>query len=143
VVSCDQGILVEVSAGVNWTEMRTAGLLLSKGLLRRLDFWGERHMSEVLTAQSGLAAGVFELTGEQKWSIELMPKHNLQIIARAGSGKTEIVSTGISEIMKGGVKPSKIVAFSFTDNAAEELKGRVRLIPGQDGKGAGAGDKQG
>jgi len=52
---------------------------------------------------------------------------NLQIIACAGSGKTEFVSERIAyQIHKGIAKPEQIVAFTFTDKAAEELKFRVR-----------------
>jgi hypothetical protein len=52
---------------------------------------------------------------------------NLQIIACAGSGKTEFVSERIAYmIYKGVAKPEQIVAFTFTDKAAEELKFRVR-----------------
>ena len=52
---------------------------------------------------------------------------NLQIIACAGSGKTEFVSERIAyQIYKGVAKPNQIVAFTFTDKAAEELKFRVR-----------------
>jgi len=54
-------------------------------------------------------------------------KGNLQIIACAGSGKTEFVSERIAYmIYKRVAKPEQIVAFTFTDNAAEELKFRVR-----------------
>jgi len=52
---------------------------------------------------------------------------NLQIIACAGSGKTEFVSERIAyQIFKGIAKPEQIVAFTFTDKAAAELKFRVR-----------------
>lgn len=52
---------------------------------------------------------------------------NLQIIACAGSGKTEFVSERIAYmIYKKIAKPDQIVAFTFTDKAAEELKFRVR-----------------
>ena len=52
---------------------------------------------------------------------------NLQIIACAGSGKTEFVSERIAFQIKNGIaKPEEIVAFTFTDKAAEELKFRVR-----------------
>lgn len=52
---------------------------------------------------------------------------NLQIIACAGSGKTEFVSERIAyQIFKGIARPDQIVAFTFTDKAAEELKFRVR-----------------
>ncbi len=54
-------------------------------------------------------------------------KGNLQIIACAGSGKTEFVSERIAyQIHKGIAKPEQLVAFTFTDKAAEELKFRVR-----------------
>ncbi len=54
-------------------------------------------------------------------------KGNLQIIACAGSGKTEFVSERIAYMIKKQVaKPDQIVAFTFTDKAAEELKFRVR-----------------
>lgn len=69
-----------------------------------------------------------KLKGQQKKAIELMPDHNVQIIACAGSGKTEIVSRGISEIIKRGTRPSEVVAFTFTEKAAEELKSRIRSI---------------
>ena len=52
---------------------------------------------------------------------------NLQIIACAGSGKTEFVSTRIAYIIaKGIAMPENIVAFTFTERAAEELKFRIR-----------------
>ncbi|HRI46807.1 MAG TPA: ATP-dependent helicase, partial [Ignavibacteriaceae bacterium] len=54
-------------------------------------------------------------------------KGNIQIIACAGSGKTEFVSERIAfQIKKKIAKPEQIVAFTFTDKAAEELKFRVR-----------------
>lgn len=52
---------------------------------------------------------------------------NLQLIASAGSGKTEFVSERIAfQIEQGIAKPEEIVAFTFTEKAAEELKFRVR-----------------
>ena len=52
---------------------------------------------------------------------------NLQIIASAGSGKTEFVSERIAyQIDQEIAKPGEIVAFTFTEKAAEELKFRVR-----------------
>ncbi|PTD94493.1 hypothetical protein C9439_02160 [archaeon SCG-AAA382B04] len=51
---------------------------------------------------------------------------NLQIIACAGSGKTEVISRRIAEIVGHGTKPRNILAFTFTEKAAEELKLRIR-----------------
>lgn len=53
---------------------------------------------------------------------------NLQIIACAGSGKTQVISARVVEILKAGVKPESIVAFTFTDKAAAELKDRIATL---------------
>jgi len=68
------------------------------------------------------------LTKPQLKAIEGMRSHNVQIIACAGSGKTEVISRGIAEIVRKGAAPSSIVAFTFTEKAAEELKARIRHI---------------
>jgi DNA helicase-2/ATP-dependent DNA helicase PcrA len=70
---------------------------------------------------------LLELTKEQQKAINVL-SGNLQIIACAGSGKTEVVSRRIAELIKSGEKPRSIVAFTFTDKAAEELKARIREI---------------
>src|SRR6185295_10742268 len=50
----------------------------------------------------------------------------LQIIACAGSGKTQVISQRIVAILaKPGVKPRNVVALTSTEKAAAELKGRV------------------
>ena len=50
---------------------------------------------------------------------------NLQLIACAGSGKTEVVAHRVATLLKKGLKPANIVAFTFTDRAAAELKDRI------------------
>lgn len=52
---------------------------------------------------------------------------NLQILACAGSGKTEVISRRIAELVEEGVPKGAIVAFTFTDRAADELKTRIRI----------------
>jgi len=56
---------------------------------------------------------------------------NLHLIACAGSGKTEIVARHIVNLLKNGkakgLIPSNIVAFTFTDKAAAELKDRITI----------------
>ncbi|MDB4873553.1 MAG: helicase, partial [Gemmatimonadales bacterium] len=50
----------------------------------------------------------------------------LLIVACAGSGKTQVISQRIIEILKRpGVEPGNVVAFTFTEKAAAELKDRV------------------
>lgn len=53
-------------------------------------------------------------------------KGNLLIIACAGSGKTEVISRRIVELVKEGVNRHEIIAFTFTERAAKELKARIR-----------------
>ena len=56
-----------------------------------------------------------------------LAEKNLQIIACAGSGKTEFISHRIAYIISEKIaKPENIVAFTFTEKAAEELKFRIR-----------------
>ena len=51
---------------------------------------------------------------------------NLLIIACAGSGKTQVLSRRIALLVSEGVAKDSIVAFTFTDMAAGELKSRIR-----------------
>jgi DNA helicase-2/ATP-dependent DNA helicase PcrA len=55
-------------------------------------------------------------------------KGHLRIVACPGSGKTEVVSRRVAELIKKGVPSSQIVAFTFTIKAAEGLKLRIRKI---------------
>jgi DNA helicase II / ATP-dependent DNA helicase PcrA len=63
----------------------------------------------------------------------------LQIIACAGSGKTQVISQRIAAILAlPGVAPRNVVAFTFTEKAAAELTDRVLGIVGaQDPDAAG------
>src|SRR5215217_775156 len=50
----------------------------------------------------------------------------LQVIACAGSGKTQVISQRIARIRaQPGVEPRNVVAFTFTEKAAAELKERI------------------
>jgi DNA helicase-2/ATP-dependent DNA helicase PcrA len=49
----------------------------------------------------------------------------LQVVACAGAGKTEAISRRAAALIEEGVEPSQIVAFTFTDRAAEGLKTRI------------------
>jgi DNA helicase II / ATP-dependent DNA helicase PcrA len=65
---------------------------------------------------------------------------NLQIIACAGSGKTQVISARIVEILKSGADPSEIIAFTFTEKAAGELRDRIdRLCLAELGDNRGLG----
>lgn len=51
---------------------------------------------------------------------------NLLILACAGSGKTETLACRVARMILDGVNRSSIVAFTFTEHAATELKHRIR-----------------
>lgn len=69
-----------------------------------------------------------DLTDAQKQAIG-HPLQNLQLIACAGSGKTEAVARRVVHLLSPtgghGLVPANIVAFTFTDKAAAELKERI------------------
>lgn len=51
---------------------------------------------------------------------------HVQIIAAAGAGKTEVVSQRVVSLLEEGESAESIVAFTFTEKAAAELKERIR-----------------
>src|SRR6185436_1400743 len=57
----------------------------------------------------------------------------LLILAGAGSGKTRVVATRIAHIVGGGFgQPGEVLAVTFTNKAAEEMRGRVEHLLGAD-----------
>jgi DNA helicase-2/ATP-dependent DNA helicase PcrA len=77
-----------------------------------------------------------QLSGDALAAVRHRGSH-LQIIASAGSGKTEVVSQRVAAFLVEGVPPTAIVAFTFTERAAEDLRERItqrtREYLGQDG----------
>lgn len=65
-----------------------------------------------------------ELSEAQKEVIAYRGGH-LQVIACAGSGKTESISRRVAELINEGNPPESIIAFTFTEKAAAELKERI------------------
>ncbi|HKI79279.1 MAG TPA: UvrD-helicase domain-containing protein [Ignavibacteriaceae bacterium] len=52
------------------------------------------------------------------------------IVAGAGSGKTRVLTYKVAHIIKKGMKPDSILALTFTNKAANEMKERIKELVG-------------
>ncbi len=65
-----------------------------------------------------------KLRGDAAKAVRHRGSH-LQIIASAGSGKTEVVAQRVADLLVDATPAAAIVAFTFTERAAAELKARI------------------
>ncbi|MGX1591386.1 ATP-dependent helicase [Glutamicibacter sp. NPDC055491] len=79
----------------------------------------------VTRGPAATTANIPQLEGDAAKAVAHRGSH-IQIIAAAGSGKTEVVSQRVASLLADGEAPESIVAFTFTEKAASELKERIR-----------------